>query len=136
MQADLDVTTSLISRIRTLNISTNGIRIIATLHSKRTPLLVEFRAFKAFLDAELREFKALTKSAEFYHNFASDGFAGIDCFQGSHVSVRTYPGLNDIVFDLFLSCDIPGHEDISTTLYSKTIAFFESRVLSEKIVKG
>jgi len=135
MQAELDVTTSLISRIKKLNISTDGIRIIANLHSSRTPLMVEFKAFKSFLASEIRQFKSLEKSAEFYHNFSGEGFAGIDCFQGSHVSVRTYPGVNDIVFDLFLSNTLPDHEEISHTLYTKTIAFFESRVLNEKVVK-
>lgn len=135
MQAELDATTSLLSRIKTLNISTNGVRIIANLHSRRTPLLVEFKAFKAFLQAEISEFKGLVKSAEFYHNFSDEGFAGIDCFQGSHVSVRTYPGVNDIVFDLFLSDKFAEHEEISRTLYAKTIAFFESRVINEKVVK-
>jgi S-adenosylmethionine/arginine decarboxylase-like enzyme len=135
MQAELNDTTSLISRIKSLSISTNGIRIIANLHSHRTPLLVEFKAFKSFLDTEIRQFKALAKSAEFYHNFSGEGFAGIDCFQGSHVSVRTYPGVNDIVFDLFLSNELPGHEEISETLYSKTVAFFESRIVKEKVVK-
>jgi S-adenosylmethionine/arginine decarboxylase-like enzyme len=135
MQPELDATTSLISRIKTLSISSNGIRIIANLHSRRTPLLVEFKAFKSFLDTEIAQFKALAKSAEFYHNFSGEGFAGIDCFQGSHVSVRTYPGVNDIVFDLFLSKDLPGHEEISNTLYTKTIEFFESRIVNEKVVK-
>lgn len=134
MQAELDVTTSLISRIKTLSVSSNGIRIVANLHSRRTPLLMEFKAFKTFLDGELRQFKDLTKSAEFYHNFKGEGFAGIDCFQGSHVSLRTYPGVNDIIFDLFLSNEIPGYEEISRTLYTKTIAFFESRILNEKVI--
>jgi len=134
MRHDHDVTASLLANIKTLNLKENGIRIIANLHSHKTALLVEFRAFKQFLESETRQFKHLNKSAEFYHNFSSEGFAGIDCFQNSHVSVKTNPGVNDILFDMYLSNDLEGNAEISQHLYHKTIEFFESKVVTEKVI--
>lgn len=135
MPQEQDRAITLISKIKTLNVNENGIRIIANLHSLKTPLLVEFKAFKTFLEKETKQYKDLSKSAEFYHNFSGEGFAGIDCFRSSHISVRTYPGVNDIVFDLFLSNDLPENDLISKNLYEKTVAFFDSRVVKEKVVK-
>jgi S-adenosylmethionine/arginine decarboxylase-like enzyme len=130
-----DGAVSLISKIKTLTNTTNGIRIIANLHSDETPLLMEFRAFKAFLEREIRQYESLRKSAEFYHNFAGEGFAGIDCFRNSHISVRTYPGGKDVIFDLFLSNDLTDNLHISHRIFENTVAFFGSKVLHQKITQ-
>ncbi len=134
MRHDQDLTACLFANIKKLNLQENGIRIIANLHSHKTALLVEFRAFRQFLESETQQFKHLNKSAEFYHNFSNEGFAGIDCFQNSHVSVKTTPGINDILFDMYLSNELEGNDEISQHLYRKTIEFFESKVIKERVI--
>jgi S-adenosylmethionine/arginine decarboxylase-like enzyme len=111
----------------------NGIRIFAKMRSDKTSVLTEFKYFKAFLEEETSQFNGWTKSAEFYHNFDGQGFAGIDCFKQSHISVRTFPGIHDIVFDLFISSDFQDYENISTKIFNNLIRFFESEVIFQQV---
>jgi S-adenosylmethionine/arginine decarboxylase-like enzyme len=136
MNPDQDNAVALISKIKTLSGTNDGTRITANLHSQKTALLMEFKSFRSFLERETTQFPELRKSAEFYHNFHGKGFAGIDCFRNSHISLRTYPGVNDIVFDLFLSNEIENNNTISHTLYRRVVSFFEARILKEKLVKS
>ena len=132
MKQPNDQVSSVFSQIKTFNGYTDGVRIMANLHSRKTSCLVDFQAFRAFLQKETGKYE-LTKSGEFYHNFQQEGFAAIDCFNRSHISVRTFPGINDVVFDLFLSNDLPDNKLMSEHIYQRTIEFFESRVVQENI---
>jgi S-adenosylmethionine/arginine decarboxylase-like enzyme len=111
----------------------NGMRIFAKMRSNKTSVLTEFKYFKAFLEEETSQFNGWTKSAEFYHNFDGQGFAGIDCFNQSHISVRTFPGIHDIVFDLFISSDFQDCQGIGTKFFNNLIRFFESEVILQQI---
>lgn len=111
----------------------NGMRVVAKLHSRNHTVLREFRFYKEFLEKETNQSGLTIRSAEFYHNFPGLGFAGIDCFSESHISVRTFPGIHDIVFDMFLDANVPHHVQLGLDLYHKTVSFFESTVVDEAI---
>lgn len=132
MKQPNDQVSTLFTQIKSFHGATDGVRIIANLHSRKTSCLVDFQAFRSFLQKETRKYE-LNKSGEFYHNFPQEGFAAIDCFNRSHISVRTFPGINDVIFDLFLSNDVPDNKVMSEYIYQRTIDFFESRVTQEKI---
>jgi len=132
MKQHNDQVATLFGQMKSFNSTADGVRIIANLHSKKTSTLVDFHAFRAFLQRQMGKYE-LTKSGEFYHNFPQEGFAAIDCFNRSHISVRTSPGINDVIFDLFLSNDLPDYQAMSDSIYRSTIDFFESRVIQEKI---
>ncbi|WP_229241127.1 S-adenosylmethionine decarboxylase family protein [Dyadobacter sp. SG02] len=109
---------------------TPGLHLIATLHSDKTPLLVEYTAFKTLAD-DLTSTFGLQKLGEVYHDFEPGGFTGIICLSESHLSVHTWPEFGKINLDIYLSNFQRVNNGTVRAIFDRIIAYFEAEVVSE-----
>jgi S-adenosylmethionine/arginine decarboxylase-like enzyme len=120
----------LIAKMKNLNGCTDGFQIVSTVKSNRKLLLFDFRNFKHFIN-DISASLGLKRSGEFYFNFADSGFTGIVCFNGSHFSLHTLPGTNQVSFDIFLSDRLLNNINVCEELYRQAVQFFDSEVVKE-----
>jgi S-adenosylmethionine/arginine decarboxylase-like enzyme len=116
--------------MKTLHGIASGFQVSSSLRCNQIPLLLEFLPFKNFVTNQ-SPLLGLKRSGEFYFNFADSGFAGITCFNGSHISIHTTPTQNTISFDIFMSDRLLNNINITEIFYRDSIEFFRSEVIQE-----
>lgn len=109
---------------------TPGLHLIATLHSDKTALLVEYTGFKALADDLTGSFE-LQKLGEVYHDFEPGGFTGIICLSESHLSVHTWPEFGTVNVDIYLSNFQRVNNGAVRAIFDRITAYFEAKVVSE-----
>ncbi len=111
----------------------NGLHLIGNLNSQSTEMLNDFKFFKGFIDNMIENLH-LNKLGEVYYNFENGGFTGVVCLSESHLSIHTWPEINYITFDVFLSNFLKDNTQATRQIYGDTIKFFSAKVLEEKIL--
>lgn len=109
---------------------TPGLHLIATLHSDKTALLVEYTGFKDLADDLTGSFE-LQKLGEVYHDFEPGGFTGIICLSESHLSVHTWPEFGTVNVDIYLSNFQRVNNGAVRAIFDRITAYFEAKVVSE-----
>lgn len=109
---------------------TPGLHLIATLHSHKTALLVEYTGFKDLVDDFTDAFD-LQKLGEVYHDFEPGGFTGIICLSESHLSVHTWPEFGKVNLDIYLSNFRRVNNGTVRAIFERITAYFEAEVVSE-----
>jgi S-adenosylmethionine decarboxylase len=107
-----------------------GLHIIANLQSAENGKLELSKAFRTFLDEVIQDTQ-LNKVGEAYHDFEGGGFTAVVCLAESHLSIHTWPNLQYITFDIFLSNFTQDNSHKAQGIYQEVIRFFDAKVLYE-----
>jgi len=110
-----------------------GLHIVANFKVNDPFRLLEFEAFKNFIDAQIAHFN-LAKVGEVYHNFETGGYTAVVCLTESHLSIHTWPENNYLTFDIFLSNYLKDNRATTRALYANVQKYFEGVVLFEQII--
>ncbi len=112
----------------------HGLHVIANFSVADKHRLLQYGAFSNFILNAIDDL-GLTRVGEVFHNFPGGGFTAVVCLTESHLSIHTWPELNYITFDVFLSNYLKQNSDTTHRLYAMVREFFGARVLFEKIVE-
>jgi S-adenosylmethionine decarboxylase len=110
-----------------------GLHIIANFKSSYKARLLEYSAFKSFVQLLMEEFN-LTSVGEVYHNFPNGGYTGVVCLTESHLSIHTWPEHDYLTFDVFLSNYLKDNRVTTQAIYKAIQGFFQATVTFEQII--
>jgi S-adenosylmethionine decarboxylase len=110
-----------------------GLHIVANFKVTDVSRLTNADSFRSFIDLIINEFN-LTKVGEVYHTFPNGGFTGVVCLTESHLSIHTWPELNYLTFDVFLSNYLRDNNATTHALYNSVRDFFEAEISFEQII--
>jgi S-adenosylmethionine decarboxylase len=114
-------------------VSIPGLHIIANFHTGFTERLLDYSAFKSFVELLMEEFN-LISIGEVYHNFPNGGFTGVVCATEAHLSVHTWPEQRFLTFDVFLSSYLKDNRVTTFAIYQAIQEFFQARVGFEQVI--
>jgi S-adenosylmethionine decarboxylase len=112
----------------------NGLHIVANFTVSEISRLTDPGLFRDFIDLLISEFQ-LSKVGEVYHRFDNGGFTGVVCLTESHLSIHTWPELNYVTFDVFLSNYLKDNRVTTHALYNSVRDFFSARVSFEQFIE-
>jgi S-adenosylmethionine decarboxylase len=115
------------------NKSVSGLHIIANLTVTDSTKLMQFESFKDFINRRIQE-NNLCKVGEVYHNFNTGGFTAVICLTESHLSIHTWPEINYLTFDIFLSNYLKNNRSKTERLYQCVKEFFPGKILLEQFI--
>jgi S-adenosylmethionine decarboxylase len=110
-----------------------GLHIIANFQTAFKERLLDYQAFKSFVELLMEEFN-LTSVGEVYHNFPGGGFTGVVCLTESHLSIHTWPDQRYLTFDVFLSNYLKDNRVTTYAIYQAIQEFFQAKVVFEQII--
>jgi S-adenosylmethionine decarboxylase len=110
-----------------------GLHIIANFQTSFKERLLDYHAFKSFVELLMEEFN-LTSVGEVYHNFPGGGFTGVVCLTESHLSIHTWPEQRYLTFDVFLSNYLKDNRVTTNAIYQAIQEFFQAKVVFEQII--
>jgi S-adenosylmethionine decarboxylase len=110
-----------------------GLHIIANFQTSFKERLLDYQAFKSFVELLMEEFN-LTSVGEVYHNFPGGGFTGVVCLTESHLSIHTWPEQHYLTFDVFLSNYLKDNRVTTNAIYQAIQEFFQAKVVFEQII--
>lgn len=110
-----------------------GLHIVANFSVDSTKHLVDYTAFKAFIQQQIIHFN-LTQVGEVYHNFPGGGYTGVVCLTESHLSIHTWPEQKYLTFDVFLSNYLKDNRETTLALYQAVVTFFQANIVFEKLI--
>lgn len=111
----------------------SGLHIVANFKVANALRLTDHNAFKNFIDLLIAEFM-LSKVGEVYHSFDNGGFTGVVCLTESHLSIHTWPEINYLTFDVFLSNYLKDNRATTRAIYSAVKDYFQAAVTFEQII--
>ena len=111
----------------------SGLHIVANFNVADSLRLTEHNSFKNFIDLLITEF-GLSKVGEVYHSFDNGGFTGVVCLTESHLSIHTWPEINYLTFDVFLSNYLKDNRATTRAIYSAVKDYFQATVTFEQII--
>lgn len=106
---------------------TLGLHIIATLISSESLKLNSFEELKMELNALIPKYN-LNNLGEVYHNFHPQGFTAIVCLSESHISIHTWPELNKVNLDIYLSNHNRVNDNTVRQIFDQFVRFFNAQV--------
>ncbi len=121
----------LIERLRSLCRIENGIVIRGKLIGRRPEHMIEFLAFRTFVE-ETRKKLGLVASGEFYYNYEESGFTGISRFESGHLTITAIPDKDFINLEIFLSHHIPGNIVLAREFYHLCLEFFYAEIIEDR----
>jgi S-adenosylmethionine decarboxylase len=111
----------------------NGLHIIANLASIEVDLLRDFKPLQTFLNQLIAE-NNLKKVGEVYHSFPNAGYTAVIGLTESHLSIHTWPELEYITFDIFVSNYLKDNTYVTRHVYEETKKYFKAQAVIEQMI--
>jgi S-adenosylmethionine decarboxylase len=111
----------------------NGLHIIANLASAEVDLLKDFKPLQTFLNQLIAE-NNLKKVGEVYHSFPNAGYTAVIGLTESHLSIHTWPELEYITFDIFVSNYLKDNTQVTRHVYEETKKYFKAKAVFEQMI--
>ena len=104
---------------------TPGLHLLAEIHSEATHLLTDYAPLRLFYAERIGAY-GLQAVGEVFHHFEGGGFTGVVCLNESHLAVHTWPELQMLTFDVYLSNFRRVNDSKARSLLEDTLSFFKA----------